>query len=45
MRFAFFVARHYLCARSRQTFISVITVMSVLGVALGVAAAVVVLGV
>jgi lipoprotein-releasing system permease protein len=43
--FAFFVARRYLFARRKQAFIYVISIMSILGVALGVAALVVVLGV
>lgn len=43
--FAFFVARRYLFSRRKQTFISVISLMSILGVALGVGALVVVLGV
>ena len=43
--FALFVARRYLFSRRKQTFISVISVMSILGVALGVGALVVVLGV
>ncbi len=45
MSFASFVARRYLFSRRKQAFIYVISVMSVLGVALGVAALVVVLGV
>lgn len=45
MRFELFVALRYLFARRKQAFIYVISVMSVLGVALGVAALVVVLGV
>ncbi|MDR2572859.1 MAG: lipoprotein-releasing ABC transporter permease subunit [Desulfovibrio sp.] len=45
MRFEFFVALRYLFSRRRQTFIYVISVMSILGVALGVGALVVVLGV
>ncbi|MBQ2476574.1 MAG: lipoprotein-releasing ABC transporter permease subunit [Desulfovibrio sp.] len=45
MSFAFFVARRYLFARRKQAFIYVISIMSILGVALGVAALVVVLGV
>ncbi len=43
--FALFVACRYLFSRRKQTFISVISVMSILGVALGVGALVVVLGV
>lgn len=43
--FALFVARRYLFSRRKQTFISVISLMSILGVALGVGALVVVLGV
>lgn len=45
MRFELFVALRYLFSRRKQTFISVISVMSILGVALGVGALVVVLGV
>lgn len=45
MRFELFVALRYLFARRKQAFIYVISTMSVLGVALGVAALVVVLGV
>jgi len=45
LSFAFFVARRYLFARRKQAFIYVISIMSILGVALGVAALVVVLGV
>ena len=45
MRFELFVALRYLLARRQQTFISVISLISVLGVALGVAALIVVLGV
>ncbi|MFV0422905.1 lipoprotein-releasing ABC transporter permease subunit [Oleidesulfovibrio sp.] len=45
MRFELFVALRYLFARRRQTFISVISIISVLGVALGVASLIVVLGV
>ncbi len=45
MRFESFIALRYLTARSKQTFISVISVTSVLGVALGVASLIVVLGV
>ena len=45
MRFELFVATRYLFSRRRQTFIYIISVMSILGVALGVGALVVVLGV
>ncbi len=45
MCFEFFIALRYLYARRKQAFITVISVMSVLGVALGVAALVIVLGV
>ena len=45
MSFEFFVASRYLFARRRQAFIYVISLMAVLGVALGVAALVIVLGV
>ena len=45
MKFELFVALRYLFARRKQAFIYVISVMSVLGVAIGVAALVVVFGV
>lgn len=45
MRFELFIATRYLHAKRKQAFITVISVMSVLGVALGVAALVIVLGV
>ncbi|MBG0777089.1 MAG: lipoprotein-releasing ABC transporter permease subunit [Desulfovibrionaceae bacterium] len=45
MRFELFVALRYLLARRKQTFISVISLISVLGVALGVASLIVVIGV
>lgn len=45
MRFELFIALRYLCARSRETFITFISVLSVLGVGLGVAALVIVMGV
>ncbi|MBQ9407500.1 MAG: lipoprotein-releasing ABC transporter permease subunit [Desulfovibrio sp.] len=45
MRFELFVALRYLFSRRKQTFIHIISVMSILGVALGVGALVVVLGV
>lgn len=45
MSFESFVALRYLTARRKQTFISVISVTSILGVALGVASLIVVLGV
>lgn len=45
MSFEFFVARRYLFSKRKQAFIYVISLMSVLGVALGVAALVIVLGV
>lgn len=45
MRFELFVALRYLFARRKQSFISVISVTSILGVALGVASLIVVLGV
>jgi lipoprotein-releasing system permease protein len=41
MSFEMFVARRYLTARRKQAFISVITLISVLGVAIGVAALVI----
>ncbi|EFI34584.1 lipoprotein releasing system, transmembrane protein, LolC/E family [Desulfonatronospira thiodismutans ASO3-1] len=45
MRFEFLVALRYLRAKREQAFISVISLLSVLGVALGVAALIIVLGV
>lgn len=45
MRFELFVALRYLFARRKQAFIYIISAMSILGVAIGVAALVVVLGV
>ncbi len=45
MSFELFVALRYLFSRRKQTFIYVISIMSILGVALGVGALVVVLGV
>ena len=45
MSFGFFVARRYLFSHRKQAFIYVISLMSIIGVALGVAALVVVLGV
>lgn len=45
MSFEYYVASRYLFSRRRQTFIFVISLMSILGVALGVGALVVVLGV
>ncbi|MBO5490885.1 lipoprotein-releasing ABC transporter permease subunit [uncultured Desulfovibrio sp.] len=45
MRFELFVALRYLFSRRKQTFIYIISIMSILGVALGVGALVVVLGV
>jgi lipoprotein-releasing system permease protein len=45
MSFESFIALRYLLARRKQAFISVISLMSVLGVAIGVAALIVVLGV
>ncbi|MCR4665726.1 MAG: ABC transporter permease [Desulfovibrio sp.] len=45
MSFSLFVAKRYLFARRKQAFIYVISLMAVLGVALGVAALVIVLGV
>ena len=45
MSFEFFVARRYLFSHRKQAFIYVISLMSIIGVALGVAARVVVLGV
>ncbi|MBQ9537479.1 MAG: ABC transporter permease [Desulfovibrionaceae bacterium] len=45
MSFELFVAKRYLFARRKQAFIYVISIMAILGVALGVGALVVVLGV
>ena len=45
MALASFIARRYLFARRKQTFISVISVISVLGVALGVASLIVAIGI
>ena len=45
MKFELFIALRYLFARRKQTFIFVISMMSILGVALGVGALVVVFGV
>lgn len=45
MGFERFIASRYLMSRRKQTIISVISLMSVLGVAIGVAALVVVMGV
>ena len=45
MSFELFIALRYLVSRRKQAFISVISLMSVLGVAIGVAALVVVMGV
>lgn len=45
MSFELFVALRYLFSRRKQTFIYIISLMSILGVALGVGALVVVLGV
>lgn len=45
MRFELFVASRYLLSRRKQTFIFVISLMSILGVAIGVAALILVLGV
>ncbi len=45
LRFELFIALRYLFSKRRQTFIYIISIMSILGVALGVGALVVVLGV
>jgi len=45
LRFELFIAARYLFARRKQTFIYVISLMSILGVALGVGALVIVFGV
>ncbi len=45
MRFELFIALRYLLARRKQAFISVISVISIAGVGLGVAALIVVMGV
>ena len=45
MSFPFFIAKRYLTARSKRSFISIISLMSVMGVAIGVAALVIVMSV
>jgi lipoprotein-releasing system permease protein len=45
MTFEFFIAMRYLRAKRKQSFISVISLVSIMGVALGVAALIIVLGV
>ena len=45
MSFSLFVAKRYLLARRKQTFISVISVFSMLGVALGVGSLIIALGI
>jgi len=45
MKFELFIALRYLLARRKQAFISVISLISILGVALGVASLIVVMGV
>ena len=45
MSFQYFIAKRYLLARQKQAFISVISLISVLGVGLGVASLIVVVGV
>ena len=45
MRFTLFVALRYLVSRRKQTFISLISVISMLGVALGVAALIIAIGI
>ena len=45
MSFSLFIAKRYLLARRKQTFISVISVISVLGVALGVGSLIITLGI
>lgn len=45
MTFEFFIAMRYLRAKRKQAFISVISLVSIMGVALGVAALIIVLGV
>ena len=45
MRFTLFVALRYLISRRKQTFISLISVISMLGVALGVAALIIAIGI
>ena len=45
MSFELFIARRYLTARQKQAFISVISLISVLGVGLGVASLIVVVAV
>jgi len=45
MKFELFIAKRYLTARQKQAFISVISLISILGVGLGVASLIVVVGV
>ncbi|EFL50031.1 lipoprotein releasing system, transmembrane protein, LolC/E family [Solidesulfovibrio fructosivorans JJ]] len=45
MSFEYFIAKRYLLARQKQAFISVISLISILGVGLGVASLIVVVGV
>lgn len=45
MSFPFFIASRYLTSRNKRTFISIISLMSVMGVAIGVAALVIVMSV
>lgn len=45
MSFSLFIAKRYLLAKRKQTFISVISVISVLGVALGVGSLIIALGI
>lgn len=45
MRFALFIALRYLVTRRKQTFISLISIISVLGVALGVASLIAAMGI
>ena len=45
MRFELYIARRYLFSKTKQTFISIISFISIIGVAIGVAALVVVMGV
>ncbi len=45
MSFSLFIAKRYLIARRKQTFISVISVFSILGVALGVGSLIIALGI
>ena len=45
MRYELFIALRYLTAKRKQAFISIISLISILGVGLGVASLIIVLGV